>query len=114
MCDGVSDVRYANPNERDLPCGTVSSPPVGNADDMAARRSEGIHVRIRGVKRLMRNASVECVYRLRKRWTTGRDPRADLSDDLVNRQFYLDRPTHTGLVTSRNNRRRRTRSTWRR
>ena len=53
---------------------------------------EGIHVGIRRVERLMRQAGVEGVHRRRKHWTTRRDPRAELSDDLVNRQFAIDRP----------------------
>ena len=56
------------------------------------RLGEGIHVGIRRVERLMRNAGIEGVYRRRKHWTTRRDPRADLADDLVNRQFSVDRP----------------------
>ena len=56
------------------------------------RLGEGIHVGIRRVERLMRAAGIEGVYRRRKHWTTRRDPRADLTDDLVNRQFSVDRP----------------------
>jgi putative transposase len=52
---------------------------------MAARPSEGIHVGIRRVERLMRNLGIEGVYRRRKHWTTRRDPRAGLSNNLVNR-----------------------------
>ncbi len=44
------------------------------------RLGEGIHVGIRRVERLMRNAGIEGVYRRKKHWTTRRDPRADLSD----------------------------------
>jgi putative transposase len=40
----------------------------------------------------MCQAGIEGVYRRKKHWTTRRDPRADLSDDLVNRQFSVDRP----------------------
>ena len=53
---------------------------------------EGIHVGIRRVERLMRQAGIEGVHRRRKHWTTRRDPRAELSDDLVNRRFAVDRP----------------------
>ena len=41
----------------------------------------------------MRHAGIEGVYRRRKHWTTRRDPRATLNDDVVNRQFTaVDRP----------------------
>jgi putative transposase len=40
----------------------------------------------------MRKAGIEGVYRREKNWTMRRDPRADPSDDLVNRQFAVDRP----------------------
>ena len=53
---------------------------------------EGIHVGIRRVERLMRQAGIEGVHRRRKHWTTRRDPSAELSDDLVNRRFAVDRP----------------------
>ena len=56
------------------------------------RLGEGIHVGIRRVERLMRAAGIEGVYRRRKHWTTRRDPRAELSDDLVNRRFSVDHP----------------------
>ncbi len=45
------------------------------------------------VERLMRQAGIEGVYRRRRRHsTTKRDPHAVPSDDLVNRQFGVDRP----------------------
>jgi putative transposase len=56
------------------------------------RLGEGIHVGIRRAKRLMRNAGIAGVFRRRKHWTTRRDPKAALNDDLVNRQLSVDRP----------------------
>jgi putative transposase len=53
---------------------------------------EGIHVGQKRVERLMRQAGLEGVYRRKKHFTTRRDPKAALSDDLVNRQFTVDRP----------------------
>ena len=40
----------------------------------------------------MRRAGLEGIYRRKKHSTTRRDPKAALSDDLVNRQFSVDRP----------------------
>ena len=53
---------------------------------------EGIHVGQKRVERLMRQAGLEGIYRRKKQFTTRRDPKAALSDDLVNRQFTVDRP----------------------
>ncbi len=53
---------------------------------------EGIHVGRKRVERLMRLAGIEGVYRRKKRFTTRRDPKAELSEDLVNRQFTVNRP----------------------
>ena len=53
---------------------------------------EGIHVGQKRVERLMRQAELEGIYRRKKHFTTRRDPKAALSDDLVNRQFTVDRP----------------------
>ena len=53
---------------------------------------EGIQVGKKRVERLMRQAGLEGIYRRKKHFTTRRDPRAALSDDLVNRQFTVDRP----------------------
>lgn len=53
---------------------------------------EGIHVGQKRVERLMRQAGLEGIYRRKKHFTTRRDPKAALSDDLVNRQFTVDRP----------------------
>ena len=53
---------------------------------------EGIRVGQKRVERLMRQAGLEGIYRRKKHFTTRRDPKAALSDDLVNRQFTVDRP----------------------
>jgi len=53
---------------------------------------EGIHVGKKRVERLMRQVGIEGVYRRKKHFTTRRDPKAELCDDLVNRQFTVDRP----------------------
>jgi putative transposase len=53
---------------------------------------EGIRVGQKRVERLMRQAGLEGIYRRKKHFTTRRDPKAALSDDLVNRQFSVDRP----------------------
>ena len=53
---------------------------------------EGIQVGKKRVERLMRQAGIEGIYRRKKHFTTRRDPKAALSDDLVNRQFTVDRP----------------------
>ena len=53
---------------------------------------EGIQVGQKRVERLMRRAGLEGIYRRKKHSTTRRDPKAALSDDLVNRQFSVDRP----------------------
>lgn len=56
------------------------------------RLGEGIHIGIRRVERLMRLAGLCGVHRGKKRWTTRRDPAAELNDDLVQRRFAVDRP----------------------
>lgn len=68
--------------------GTYGSPRV----HAELRLGEGIRIGEKRVARLMRRAGIEGVYRRRRRGTTRRDPRAELSDDLVNRQFSVDRP----------------------
>jgi putative transposase len=52
---------------------------------------EGIQVGQKRVERFMRQAGIEGIYRRKKHFTTSRDPKAELSDDLVNRQFTVDR-----------------------
>ena len=53
---------------------------------------EGLHVNKKRVERLMRTAGICGIHRRRRTWTTKRDPRAALSDDLVNRKFTVDQP----------------------
>ena len=53
---------------------------------------EGIRVGRKRVARLMRDSGLEGVYRRRKRGCTRRDPVAELSADLVNRQFAVQGP----------------------
>ncbi|WP_345409097.1 IS3 family transposase [Amycolatopsis samaneae] len=52
----------------------------------------GLPVNRKRVERLMREAGIQGLYRRRRTWTTIRDPNADLSPDLVNRQFIVDAP----------------------
>ena len=56
------------------------------------RLGEGIQVGRKRVARLMRNAGLEGVYRRRRKGLTRRDPTAELSADLVNRQFKVAGP----------------------
>jgi putative transposase len=67
--------------------GTYGSPRVHK--ELAL--GEGIHISKKRVERLMRRAGIEGIHRKRKHWTTRRDPRATLSDDLVDRNFSVDR-----------------------
>lgn len=53
---------------------------------------EGLHVGRSRIERLMRRAGIVGVVRRKKHWTTHRDPSATLSDDLVHREFTVDRP----------------------
>ncbi len=56
------------------------------------RLGEGIRVGRKRVARLMRSADIEGVYRRRRRGCTRRDPRAELSEDLVMRRFGVHAP----------------------
>jgi putative transposase len=56
------------------------------------RLGAGIRVGRKRVARLMRQASIEGVYRRRRRGCTRRNPEAVPSDDLVNRRFSVDGP----------------------
>jgi putative transposase len=56
------------------------------------RLGEGIRVGRERVARLMRSAGIEGVYRRRRRGCTRRDPRAELSEDLVMRRFDAQAP----------------------
>ena len=53
---------------------------------------EGLRVGRSRIERLMRRAGICGVFRRRKSWTTHRDPRAELSDDLVHRKLSVERP----------------------
>ena len=52
----------------------------------------GLPVNLKRVARLMRQAGVQGLYRRRRHGCTIRDPHAQPSSDLVNRQFTADRP----------------------
>ncbi|MGH3505120.1 MAG: IS3 family transposase [Nocardioidaceae bacterium] len=52
----------------------------------------GLTVNRKRVARLMRAAGIQGLYRRRRRGTTVRDPAAEPSPDLVNRQFSVDGP----------------------
>jgi putative transposase len=50
----------------------------------------GLPVNLKRVARLMRDAGIQGLYRRRRRGTTRRDPSAEPSSDLVNRNFTVD------------------------
>ena len=52
----------------------------------------GLAVNLKRVTRLMRQAGIQGLYRRRRRGCTVRDPHAEPSADLVNRQFTADGP----------------------
>lgn len=52
----------------------------------------GLPVNVKRVARLMREAGIQGLYRRRRRGCTVRDPDAQPSADLVNRQFVADAP----------------------
>lgn len=52
----------------------------------------GLPVNLKRVARLMRAAGIQGLYRRRRRGCTVRDPHAQPSTDLVNRQFTVDAP----------------------
>jgi putative transposase len=56
------------------------------------RLAAGVRCGRKRVERLMRHAGLQGVYRRRRRGRTVRDPAAQNSADLVNRQFVADRP----------------------
>ena len=65
--------------------GTYGSPRVW----AELRLGQDISISRKRVERLMRQAGIEGIYRRRRRHgTTRRDPHAQPSDDLVNRQFH--------------------------
>lgn len=52
----------------------------------------GLPVNVKRVARLMRQGGIQGLYRRRRRGCTMRDPLAEPSADLVNRQFTVDAP----------------------
>jgi putative transposase len=52
----------------------------------------GLPVNLKRVARLMREAGIQGLYRRRRHGCTVRDPDAQASTDLVNRQFVADEP----------------------
>lgn len=52
----------------------------------------GLPVNLKRVARLMRQAGIQGLYRRRQRGCTARDPHAQPSDDLVNREFTVTEP----------------------
>src|SRR5690606_9123042 len=82
--------------------GTYGSPRVW----AELRLGQDISISRKRVERLMRQAGIEGIYRRRRRHgTTRRDPHAQPSADLVNRQFHPAGPDR--LVGGRHNRTRR-------
>lgn len=53
---------------------------------------EGLRCSRKRVERLMRVNGIVGIHKRRRSWTTKRDPDAEPSEDLVNRQFTVDRP----------------------
>ena len=74
----------------------------------------GLPVNLKRVARLMREAGMQGLYRRRHRGCTIRDPDAQPSADLVNRQFTVDPRTGYGSPISPSTRRWRERCTARR
>src|SRR5262249_37302158 len=58
----------------------------------------GLPVNLKRVARLMRQAGIEGLYRRRQRGCTIRDPHAQPSDDLVNREFTVTEPNRLWLT----------------
>jgi hypothetical protein len=52
----------------------------------------GLQVTLQRVARLLRDAGIQGLYRRRRHGCTVRDPTAELSGDLVNRQFTVEGP----------------------
>jgi putative transposase len=58
----------------------------------------GLPVNLKRVARLMRQAGIQGLYRRRLRGCTVRDPHAEPSDDLVNREFTVTEPNRLWLT----------------
>lgn len=58
----------------------------------------GLPVNLKRVARLMRQASIQGLYRRRHRGCTVRDPDAQASADLVNRQFTVEEPNRLWIT----------------
>ncbi len=58
----------------------------------------GLPVNLKRVARLMRQAGIQGLYRRRRRGCTVRDPAAEPSTDLVNRQFTVDQPNRLWIT----------------
>jgi putative transposase len=58
----------------------------------------GLPVNVKRVARLMRAAGIQGLYRRRRHGCTVRDPAAQPSDDLVNRQFTVDAPNRLWIT----------------
>jgi putative transposase len=58
----------------------------------------GLPVNLKRVARLMREAGIQGLYRRRRRSCTVRDPNAEPSADLVNRNFTVDQPNRLWIT----------------
>jgi len=58
----------------------------------------GLPVNLKRVARLMRDAGIQGLYRRRRHGCTIRDPHAQPSDDLVNRQFTVHEPNRLWIT----------------
>ena len=58
----------------------------------------GLPVNLKRVARLMRQAGIQGLYRRRRHGCTVRDPEAQSSADLVNRQFRVDAPNRLWIT----------------
>jgi putative transposase len=58
----------------------------------------GLPVSLKRVARLMRQAGIQGLYRRRRRGCTVRDPAAEPSADLVNRDFAVDEPNRLWIT----------------
>lgn len=58
----------------------------------------GLPVNLKRVARLMRQAGIQGLYRRRRHGCTVRDPHAEASSDLVNRNFAVDEPNRLWIT----------------